>query len=145
MAALNGAIQVLLVEDSPGDARLVTEALRGAPMKLSIARDGAEALEYLCREGGHAAAPRPDLILLDLELPKKNGFEVLEEIKSRPELRHIPVVILTGSSSEENVRRCYELSANCFVAKKADWPRFYDTVKRIQDFWFGLAELPREA
>jgi CheY-like chemotaxis protein len=144
MSALNGATQVLLVEDNRGDARLVVEALRDAPMMLAIARDGAEALDYLNRRGDHSAAPRPDLILLDLQLPKKSGFDVLQEIKSRDELRHIPVIVLTGSSSEENVRRCYELNANCFVAKKTDWPAFYETVKRIQDFWFGLVELPRE-
>ncbi len=141
----DNAIQVLLVEDNPADACLVKEALREAPAKLTVVGDGAEAIAFLNREGTHSAAPRPDLILLDLQLPRKTGFEVLNEIKSSPELRQIPVVILSGSASDENICRCYELNANCFVSKKSDWPAFLQTVRGIQSFWLSIAHLPPKA
>lgn len=138
-------LRVLLVEDNPGDARLVAEALRDAPLDLSIVRDGAEALRFLARQGDHSAAGRPDLILLDLNLPKRSGLEVLQEIKADRELKRIPVVVLSGSSGEDSVRRCYELSANCFVPKHENWQSFVAAVKLIQEFWFSVVSLPPRA
>jgi two-component system, chemotaxis family, response regulator Rcp1 len=140
------AIEVLLVEDSPGDVRLTREAFKDAKVhiNLHIASDGAEAMAFLGREGQHANAPRPDLILLDLNLPKKDGREVLEEIKESPALKCIPVVILTTSASEEDILRSYTLHANCYITKPVDLDGFLKVVKSIDNFWLTVVKLPHE-
>jgi chemotaxis family two-component system response regulator Rcp1 len=137
-------IELLLVEDNPGDVRLTEEALREGKVRnhLHVAADGVEALAYLRREGQHAHAPKPDLILLDLNLPKKNGREVLEEIKADPDLRRIPVVILTVSKAEEDIMKSYNLHANCYITKPVDLDRFLEVVKSIEDFWLTVVVLP---
>jgi two-component system, chemotaxis family, response regulator Rcp1 len=138
--------EVLLVEDSPGDVRLTREAFKEAKVhiNLRVAPDGTEAMAFLKREGKHAKAPRPDLILLDLNLPKKDGREVLEEIKQNPALKSIPIVILTTSKSEEDILRSYSLHANCYIPKPVTLDGFLGVVKSIEDFWLSVVELPRE-
>ncbi len=140
------AIEVLLVEDNPGDVRLTREALRDGKVhnNLSVAPDGVEALAFLRREGKYADAPRPDLILLDLNLPKKDGREVLEEVKADPSLRNIPVVILTSSEAERDIAQAYALHANCYVTKPVDLDQFIHVVRSIEDFWFTIVKLPPE-
>ena len=140
-------IEVLLVEDSPGDVRLTREAFKGAKVhiNLNVASDGADAMEFLNREGKHAHAPRPDLILLDLNLPKKDGREVLEEVKENPTLKSIPVVILTTSASEADILRSYRLHANCYITKPVGLDGFLEVVKSIDDFWLTVVKLPSEA
>jgi chemotaxis family two-component system response regulator Rcp1 len=137
---------VLLVEDSPGDVRLTREAFLDAKVhiKLHVAADGAEAMEFLGREGKYAEVPRPDLILLDLNLPKKDGREVLKEIKENPTLATIPVVILTTSASEADVLRSYRLHANCYITKPVNLEGFLTVVKSIDNFWLSVVKLPRE-
>src|ERR1700688_694672 len=140
-------IEILLVEDSPGDIRLTREAFKDAKVyiNLHVAMDGAEAMAFLKREGAHANAPRPDLILLDLNLPKKDGREVLAEIKESPTLRSIPVVILTTSASEADILLSYLLHANCYITKPVDLNGFLNVVKSIDNFWLSVVKLPREA
>ena len=140
------AIEILLVEDSPGDARLTVEALKDAKVnnRMNIARDGVEALEFLRREGQYERAPRPDLILLDLNMPKKDGREVLAEIKSDDSLRRIPVVILTCSQAEEDILKAYNLNANCYITKPVDLDQFMRVVKGIKDFWLTIVKLPTD-
>jgi CheY-like chemotaxis protein len=137
-------IEILLVEDNPGDVRLTIEALKDGKVRnrLHVAKDGVEALAFLRQEGQHAAAPRPDVILLDLNLPKKAGREVLQEIKEDESLRRIPVVVLTTSSSEQDILRTYELHANCYVTKPVDLEQFMGVVKGIEDFWLTVVKLP---
>ena len=137
-------IELLLVEDSEPDVRLTIEALREAKVKnrLWVAEDGVEAMEFLRQQNRHADAPRPDLILLDLNLPRKDGREVLREIKADESLRRIPVVILTTSRSEEDVLRAYDLHANCYITKPVDFSRFMEVVKSIEDFWLTVVKLP---
>ncbi len=137
-------VEVLLVEDNPGDVRLTMEAMKEAKIvnNLSIASDGIEALAFLRREGTFKGAARPDIILLDLNLPKKDGREVLAEIKEDKSLRQIPVVILTTSQAEEDILRTYNLHANCFVTKPVDLDQFIHVVKTIGDFWLSLVKLP---
>jgi two-component system, chemotaxis family, response regulator Rcp1 len=139
-------IELLLVEDSEPDVRLTKEALVEAKVKnrLWVVEDGVEALEFLRRQGRYADAPRPDLILLDLNLPRKDGRQVLKEIKDDDSLRRIPVVVLTTSKSEEDVLRAYNLHANCYITKPVDFNRFMDVVKSIQDFWLTVVTLPEE-
>jgi chemotaxis family two-component system response regulator Rcp1 len=139
------ALEVLLVEDSPGDVRLTREAFKDAKVHihLRVASDGAEAMAFLKREGEHANAPRPDLILLDLNLPKKDGREVLAEIKENPALRSIPVVILTTSASESDILRSYELHANCYITKPVGLDGFLEVVRSIDNFWLSVVKLPR--
>jgi len=140
------AIEVLLVEDSPGDVRLTREALKTAKVliNLYVASDGTEAMAFLKREGGHTNAPRPDLILLDLNLPKKDGREVLGEIKESPALKSIPVVILTTSASEADILKSYLLHANCYITKPVDLKGFLNVVKSIDNFWLSVVRLPHE-
>jgi len=140
------AIEVLLVEDSPGDVRLTREAFKSAKVHLNlhVASDGTEAMAFLTREGEHANAPRPDLILLDLNLPKKDGREVLKEIKESPALMSIPVVILTTSSSEADILRSYRLHANCYITKPVNLDGFLEIVKSIDNFWLTVVKLPPE-
>jgi len=137
-------INILLVEDNPGDVRLTVEALREGKVhnQLSVARDGVEALAFLRQEGQFAESPRPDVILLDLNLPKKDGREVLAEIKADERLRRIPVVVLTTSKAEEDILRSYALHANCYVTKPVDLEQFITVVRSIEDFWFSIVRLP---
>jgi two-component system, chemotaxis family, response regulator Rcp1 len=139
-------IEVLLVEDSPGDVRLTREAFKDAKVhiNLHVATDGAHAMEFLNREGEHANAPRPDLVLLDLNLPKKDGREVLQEIKESPTLKSIPVVILTTSSSEADILKSYRLHANCYITKPVGLDGFLTVVKSIDNFWLSVVKLPHE-
>lgn len=135
---------ILLVEDNPGDADLVRLALEENKLcnELHVAEDGDTAMAFLRREGSHASAPRPDLILLDLNLPKKDGREVLAEIKADPDLRSIPVVVLTTSKHDEDILKAYELNANCYVTKPVDFDQFARVVRQIDSFWFGIVTLP---
>jgi CheY-like chemotaxis protein len=137
-------IEVLLVEDDPGDTLMIREAFEENKLRnrLSSVTDGVEALEFLRREGKHATAPRPDLILLDLNLPRKDGREVLAEIKGDDVLRTIPVVVLTTSQAEEDVLRSYELHANAYVTKPVDFERFIEVVRQIDDFFVTVVKLP---
>lgn len=140
-------VEILLVEDNPGDVRLILEALRAGKLSnsLHVARDGVEALEFLRRRGSFAAAPRPDLILLDLNLPKKSGPEVLVEIKGDPKLRQIPVIVLTASGAEEDVVRAYQLNANCYVRKPLELDDFLRVVSLVRHFWVTIVTLPEAA
>ncbi|MBN2352174.1 MAG: response regulator [Spirochaetales bacterium] len=137
-------VEILLVEDNPGDARLAREALKDSKLinNLSHVADGEEAMDFLRREGKYADAPRPDLILLDLNLPKKDGREVLAEIKIDENLKRIPVVILTVSSAEEDIFRTYNLHANCYITKPIDLNQFMKVVHSIEDFWLSIVKLP---
>jgi two-component system, chemotaxis family, response regulator Rcp1 len=138
------ALEILLVEDNPADIRLTTEALKEQKMYngLNVVTDGVEAMAYLRREGSYAGAKRPDLILLDLNLPKKDGREVLQEIKSDDSLKKIPVVVLTVSKSEEDILKSYNLHANCYITKPVDLMQFMKVAKSIQEFWFTMVKLP---
>jgi chemotaxis family two-component system response regulator Rcp1 len=140
-------IEVLLVEDSPGDVRLTQEAFKDAKVhiNLHVASDGARAMAFLNREGEHADAPRPDLVLLDLNLPKKGGREVLQEIKESSTLKSIPVVILTTSSSEADILKSYQLHANCYITKPVGLEGFLTVVKSIDNFWLSVVKLPHQA
>lgn len=139
-----GPIEILLVEDNPGDVRLTIEALKEGKVanKIYVAADGIEALAFLRREGKYENAPKPDLILLDLNLPKKNGREVLAEIKMDSRLKRIPVVILTSSQAEKDIVTTYNLHANCYITKPVDFGQFIDVVKSIENFWFTIVKLP---
>ena len=138
---------VLLVEDDPGDVMIAEEALKVSRLtsKLTVVPDGVEAIKYLRRENGYGDAPRPDLILLDLNLPKKSGHEVLEEVKADPELRKIPIVVLTTSGAAEDVVRSYDLHANVFVTKPVDFDHFTSVIKQIDDFFVSVVKLPPRA
>ncbi|MBF0425911.1 MAG: response regulator [Magnetococcales bacterium] len=140
-------IELLLVEDSPGDVALTREALGESRIanQLHVVEDGEQALEFLERRGRFAGAVRPDLILLDLNLPRKDGREVLRQIRLHPELATIPVVILTTSRAEEDVLRSYELHANCYITKPVDVNQFFRVIKSIEDFWLTVVKLPRRA
>jgi len=137
-------VEILLVEDNAGDARLAREALKDSKMinNLSHVTDGEEAMAFLRREGKYADAPRPGLILLDLNLPKKDGREVLAEIKADKDLKRIPVVVLTISSAEEDIIKTYNLHANCFITKPIDFDQFMKVVRSIEDFWLSIVKLP---
>jgi two-component system, chemotaxis family, response regulator Rcp1 len=140
------SIEVLLVEDSPGDVRLTQEAFRdsGKPVRLHLVSDGVEAMAFLRREGIYTDAPRPDLILLDLNLPKMDGREVLAEIKKDQALKTIPTIILTTSDDEADVVISYQLQANCYLRKPAHWDAFDNLVKSINTFWLTKAKLPQQ-
>ena len=137
-------IEILLVEDSPSDARLTIAALKNAKVgnRVSHVEDGVQALEFLRRQGRYAEAPRPDLIMLDLNLPRKDGREVLADLKSDPALKMIPVVVLTSSKAEEDVLKSYELHANCYITKPVDFTQFLEIVKSVQHFWLTVVALP---
>jgi CheY-like chemotaxis protein len=139
-------IEILLVEDNPGDVRLTIEALRDAKVhnRVSVAKDGVEAMAFLRREGQYGDARRPDLILLDLNLPRKDGREVLAEIKVDTGLKHIPVVILTTSRAEQDILKSYDLHANCYVTKPVDLDQFITVVRSIENFWLTVVALPPE-
>jgi CheY-like chemotaxis protein len=142
-----GTMDILLVEDNPGDARLASEAFKegSIPTRLHMVQDGIEAMSFLRREAPYEDAPRPDLVLLDLNLPRKDGREVLAEIKEDPLLRRLPVIVLTTSQAETDVSRSYELHANCYIVKPVDFDRFIDVVRGIEDFWCSLVKLPPTA
>lgn len=137
-------MEILLVEDNPGDVRLTQEALRYGrlPVHLEVVPDGEAALSYLRRENGYGGAARPDLILLDLNLPKRDGRQVLEDVKSDPNLRQIPVVILTTSRAEQDIIGAYNLYANCYIQKPVDLNQFLEIVRAIEDFWLTIVALP---
>ncbi len=140
------AIEILLVEDNPGDARLTREAFADANVSnhLTVVGDGEQAMAFLRRQGDYAGAPRPDLILLDLNLPRKSGREVLEDVKSDPELLSIPIVVMTTSEAEGDILNSYYHHANAYVTKPVDLDRFIDVVSKIEGFWLTVAKLPAE-
>lgn len=147
MAQDSGApIEILLVEDNPGDVRLTQEAVREAKIRnrLNVVNDGEQAIAYVRRQGEFADRPRPDLILLDLNLPRKDGREVLQDLKSDPDLHRIPVVVLTSSAAEQDILRTYDLYANAYVTKPVDLEQFMHVVSSIQDFWLNIVKLPPE-
>jgi CheY-like chemotaxis protein len=137
-------IEILLVEDNPGDARLAVEALKDSKVRNNLywVEDGVEAMDFLRRQKEYVGVPPPDLILLDLNLPRKDGREVLAEIKEDPRLRLIPVVVLTTSEAERDLVRTYDLHANAYVVKPIDLDRFVEVVQAIEDFWFAIVKLP---
>lgn len=147
MAQESGApIEILLVEDNPGDVRLTQEAVREAKIRntLNVVNDGEQAIAYVRRQGTYTDRPRPDLILLDLNLPRKDGREVLQELKSDPDLHRIPVVVLTSSEAEQDILSTYDLYANAYVTKPVDLEQFMHAVSSIQDFWLNIVKLPPE-
>lgn len=137
-------IDILLVEDNPADIRLTQEAFKETKIRstLHVVRDGAEALDFLRRNGRYVTVPRPHMILLDLNLPKKDGRQVLSEIKTSPDFKSIPTVILTTSSAKEDIRHTYNHHANCYITKPADLDQFMDIVKQIEQFWLNIVQLP---
>jgi chemotaxis family two-component system response regulator Rcp1 len=137
-------IEILLVEDNPGDVRLTQEALKESKVinNLSVTTDGVEAMDFLHHKGKWNQAPYPDLILLDLNLPKKDGREVLEEIKADNDLKRIPVVVLTTSKAEEDILRMYDQHANCYITKPIDFDQFIEVVRSIENFWLSIVKLP---
>jgi len=137
-------VEILLVEDNPGDVRLTRESLKDSKLlnHISVVNDGEEAMAFLRREGKYVASARPDLILLDLNLPKKDGREVLAEIKTDEQLRRIPVVVLTTSSAEQDILKTYDLHANCYITKPVNLDQFSAVVGAIEDFWFTIVRLP---
>lgn len=139
-------IDILLVEDNPGDVDLTKEALEDAKVsnRLHVTEDGEQALDFLFRKGKYANAPRPDLILLDLNLPKKDGREVLQEIRADGDLTEIPIVILTTSQADEDIARAYRLHANCYIAKPVSFTKFLAVVQAIENFWLTVVKLPRK-
>jgi two-component system response regulator len=144
---VNKLVDILLIEDNPGDVRLTKEALRDAKVlnKIFVVKDGVEAMEFLRKEGSFADMHMPDLILLDLNLPRKNGREVLAEIKNDPKLKHIPVVILTSSNADEDILKAYDLHANCYVTKPVDLNGFVEIMRSMGEFWFTIVKLsPKE-
>jgi two-component system, chemotaxis family, response regulator Rcp1 len=143
-AQRSSAIEILLVEDNPADVRLTQEALRDSKIsnRLHAVGDGEQALRFLRREGEHVESPRPDLVLLDLNLPRLSGREVLAQVKADPDLRRIPVVVLTTSEAEQDIVRSYDLHANAYVRKPVDFHQFTEVVRLIEDFWFSVVKLP---
>ncbi len=137
-------VEILLIEDNGADVRLTKEALKEGKVlnNLSVVANGVEATDFLRRKGKYADSPRPDLILLDLNLPKKNGREVLGDIKNDPDLKRIPVVVLTISKSEEDIMKSYNLHANCYISKPVGLDKFIDVVKSVEDFWLTIVKLP---
>lgn len=137
-------IDVLLVEDDPGDIELTREGLKTSKMyiNLNVVEDGVRALQYLRREGPYGAANRPDLILLDLNMPKKDGREVLKEIKADEKLRSIPVIILTTSDADMDIVKCYDFGANCYITKPVGFDAFIKVVHSLEDFWFTVVKIP---
>jgi CheY-like chemotaxis protein len=140
------SVEILLVEDNPGDVRLIQEGLKKTTIqsRLSVAEDGVEALEFLLRQGRFADAPRPELILLDLNLPRKDGRELLREIKTDERFKRIPVVVLTSSEAEEDIEAAYNLHANCYITKPVDFKKFTTIINTINEFWFSVVTLPEK-
>ncbi|HYZ85487.1 MAG TPA: response regulator [Bryobacteraceae bacterium] len=146
MTSTTRPVEILLVEDNPGDVRLTQEAFKDGRIMvhLTVAADGVEAMDVLNRRGKHASAARPDLILLDLNLPKKSGREVLREVKADDDLKRIPVIVMTTSKAEADIHRAYNLNANCYVTKPVDLEEFLLVVRSIEDFWLTIVTLPRD-
>ncbi len=142
--SMGKVIDILLVEDNPGDVRLAKEALKESKVKnkLFVVEDGVEAMAFLRQQGEYAGAPRPDLILLDLNLPRKSGREVLAEVKTDESLKRIPVVVLTVSRAEEDILKCYNHHANCYITKPLNFDQFMEVTKSIEDFWLTIVKLP---
>lgn len=138
------AFNVLLIEDNPGDVRLTQEAIKegNKEINLEVVMDGVEAIKYLRKQEQYEHVPKPDLILLDLNLPKWDGREVLKEIKADNELKRIPVLVLTTSNAEQDVINCYDLHANCYINKPVDFDRFFEIIRKIEDFWLDITILP---
>ena len=138
------AVDILLVEDNPGDVRLTKEALKDAKVlnEVYVAKDGVEAMEFLTKKGKFKEAPVPDMILFDLNLPRKDGREVLAEIKKDPKLKHIPVIILTTSKADEDIIKTYNLHANAYITKPVDLNRFVEIIHALEEFWFTIVKLP---
>ena len=141
------AIEILLVEDNPGDVELTREALATAKIsnRLHVVEDGADATDFLFRRGKFADAPEPDIILLDLNLPTKDGRQVLSEIKADPNLAKIPIVVLTTSQADEDILRAYQLHANCYITKPIDFNQFLRIVAAIEEFWLSVVKLPKKS
>jgi chemotaxis family two-component system response regulator Rcp1 len=141
---IDGILEILLVEDNPADARLTREVFEGGRLSthLNVVSDGEQALAFLRREGIYESAPRPKLVLLDLNLPRKDGREVLEELKADRHLCRIPVIVLTTSAAESDIMRSYDLQANCFITKPLDLDEYFAVVRSIEDFWLATARLP---
>ena len=139
-------VEILLVEDNPGDVRLTQEVFKETNLlnRLNVVRDGVDAMAFLRREGQYSSSTRPDIVLLDLNLPRKSGREVLEEVKSDPALRSIPIVVLTTSRAEQDVLGAYQRHANCYITKPVDLEQFIGVIKSIEHFWLTLVELPAE-
>ncbi len=139
-------IEILLVEDSPSDTELTVEALKDFKVRnhVSIVEDGVQAMQFLRRQGPYAGAPRPDLIMLDLNLPRKDGREVLADIKGDDQLKTIPIVVLTTSRAEQDILRAYQLNANCYITKPVDFNQFLEVVRSIESFWLFVVTLPPE-
>ena len=139
-------IDILMVEDNLGDARLTEETLKESKLynRLHHAKDGVEAMEFLLKEGKHKESPTPDIILLDLNLPRKDGREVLAELKAMPRLKNIPVVVLTTSDAEQDIVMSYDLHANCYITKPVDLDKFIEIVRGIENFWLSIVKLPRQ-
>jgi CheY-like chemotaxis protein len=137
-------VDILLVEDNPGDVRLTKEALKDAKVinEIYVAKDGVEAMEFLHKQGSFTEAPIPDMILLDLNLPRKDGREVLAEIKKDPKLKHIPVIVLTTSKADEDIIKTYNLHANAYITKPVDLNRFVEIIHTLEEFWFSIVKLP---
>ncbi|MBI3445677.1 MAG: response regulator [Magnetospirillum sp.] len=144
LRSIQEAFEILLVEDNPGDARLAQEALKEGRMtsRLKVVVDGVEAMAFLRREGQYNGSPRPNLILLDLNLPRKDGRQVLAELKADEDLRRIPVVVLTTSQAEQDILRSYDLHANCYITKPVDLDRFISVVRSIEEYWCSVVTLP---
>jgi two-component system, chemotaxis family, response regulator Rcp1 len=139
-------IQILLVEDNPGDVRLTVEALKGAKVanELHVVGDGEEAIDFLRQRGRHADAPRPDIVLLDLNLPRLDGRDVLTDIKSDPDLAKVPIIVLTSSTAEADIHKAYELHANCYISKPVDFTEFISAVRSLEGFWLKIVRLPTQ-
>ena len=144
MSAPDKTVEILLAEDNPGDVMLTKKALKRGKLanNLHVVTDGVETLQFLRQEGEYADEPRPDLVLLDLNMPRKDGQAVLEELQDDPDLRRIPVVVLTSSESEEDIARSYELNANAYLTKPVDFDGFIEIVDRMENFWFKVVKLP---
>jgi len=140
-------IHILMVEDDPADVRLTREALKNKKVHTTMdtVEDGLEAMAYLQKEGAYADKPRPDLILLDLNMPRMDGREVLSKLKEDPKLRRIPVIVLTTSEGEEDILSAYEMNANCYITKPVNWKQFIRVVELIEDFWLTVVKLPKES
>ncbi|MBA1343619.1 MAG: putative methanogenesis regulatory protein FilR2 [ANME-2 cluster archaeon] len=145
METIYEPIEILLVEDNPGDVRLTQEVLNDGKVRnnMSVVKDGVDAVSFLKQTGGYADAPRPDIVLLDLNLPKKDGREVLAEIKADSDLKNIPVVVLTTSGAEQDIVKAYDLHANCYITKPVDLDQFIRVIRSIEDFWLTIVKLPR--
>ncbi|KAF5415847.1 MAG: putative methanogenesis regulatory protein FilR2 [Candidatus Methanogaster sp.] len=145
METMWDTVEILLVEDNPGDVRLTQEVLKDGKVQnnMHVVKDGVDAISFLRQTGAYTGAPRPDIILLDLNLPRKDGREVLADIKADPDLKNIPVVVLTTSSAEQDIFRSYDLHANCYITKPVDLDQFIRVIRSIEDFWLTIVKLPR--